>query len=325
MPLTLPDQLVFYNEQVNSHYLDCLEKPICAFISSYHYPFQWLCSDSWGFYYGGLHRISADPVGDYPSFIENVRGLYGMQFHMLDTGSLFESMEQLPESGLKMLVLASTYYLPWVTYDYQQNANEHAFLIADYDREQEKVYVVDFAPKYAGWVDREHIRQACKSAAFISEPQRCCTFEETGTQLQKAWDKMIGKPAEPGESNSSGIYGIRKMKEELRQLDPFPFEQIDIIWEPFRKIIATRDKFSEFISFLDKYPESPYYGRMNPELLHAVRENSGKWFAIRNKLLKSKLTQTLNLQQMDQAFDEIIDLEARCAEQLEHLIRRVEG
>lgn len=309
MVLSLKKPVIY---QPRKHFLSCTQTLICSFLEAYRQPYHWIFSNSWSFYYRSLNSFSATKDEFTSHFDTELKNLYGVELKRFENVPLLDMIEDAVSQNTCLFTYGNTWFIPWHHF-HRQQYSPHCFVIKDFNKLSNKVLVLDFIPEYCGWVDFEKINEAYLAGGThsfkLSIPISALNFNLASEKLSCAYGKML-----------DGLSSIQKYKKDLENSDMKISPLLDLWWDRIKTIVDLRDGFLEFVNYLDKDPKSPYKSNIDPELILALDKTVVSWAMFRNRVMKSKMTDTFDLESIVGRLEKIFEWEQKSANQLEKIL-----
>jgi hypothetical protein len=222
-----------------------------------------------------------------------------------------------------LFVYVESHYIPWHSF-FQTLYRLHCIKIVETDSKLDKTFVIDWIPTFNDWVDFKQIDQAYivgGSQCFeLTEPSLNVTSSTLLKLLRNSYQSIIG---ESNHSSTSGIQGLLKYKDDLSKLSDNALDIIDLWWDSLTNIVEGRDRFLEFIHFLNNSPESIFYSSIDPNFIEVIDQTILHWIAFRNGLQRSVMKGVIDTKKNVDKLEKIINLEEQCAEYLLNMIGSV--
>jgi hypothetical protein len=293
--------------------LQCYDTIIASFISSKGQPYHWLFSEHWGFfYYDSEHFYYRQHYSRYPLW-DALRKIYHVRktlFNSIPLETLLE--EKFANSGDHLFVIADEFDLPW-TPEYQNIHHPHYFLISDYDREGQRVYINDWWPAlFQNWLDLSMLSASYEEmgqhAFILSEPSFQYSDQFLLEQMELAYGQMAGW--EEG-TLSAGIYGIKRFRQDIIQMGDQVMAYIDRWFYMVKLTIEAKYLFLEYTIFLQQEHKC-----VIPDVFMRLLEQTiNAWFSFRNTMMSAKIRNRLQPDKLADRLDKVIQLETECVKQ----------
>ncbi|MFC4101450.1 cysteine peptidase family C39 domain-containing protein [Paenibacillus xanthanilyticus] len=298
--------------------MDCTEYLICSSLQTSGLPFHWLFSDSWGFVYRSLSDFSALPPGEAPPFWTNLEKLYGVRRIEHEGRSLKELAEDIVLGrGSTIVLTGDIWHIPWSTICYRETHNNHDILITAYNPASHELYVVDFVPEHAGWVDYEVVDAFFSGGAELNG--RTYGFELTAPSLRADDETLFRQLNFARTKMAFAVKGLERMHGDLaRERDCTRL--VDAWWDPMRPIVAYRESFLEFVLFMQHLSLPGARALVQAGTADTLASLASKWFSLRNNLKKLQMKGAVPAEQIRSRLAPIIELEKRALADLTDLL-----
>lgn len=319
MPLsyTLDKPVLLHYNNYNFDFLNCERALVCSYLVAHGFPFQWFLSDSWGFFYRSHTDFSINKAGEAPAWMNSLQRVYGIDITILQGDDLRTTAETAIKEDEVLFIFVDGWHVPWY-YAFQSKHEMHALAVVDLDKENDRLRMTDFWPTvFTDWMDAGVIDTAFQAGdklmVRLTRPAFRYSEEMFESQMINCHALMVGGEAE---GEWAGLVGLQKFRDDLVAMGDEAKEHIADWWEFLKPINDVRSGFYEFLYYLQQHEPTLYEQRIDPELLTAVNETVIAWYALRNGMLKAKMTDTYSQKRILAALDKVILLETKCAELL---------
>ncbi|QUL52222.1 hypothetical protein KDC22_17270 [Paenibacillus tritici] len=288
---------------------NCLDYLICLHIHNSGYPYQYTFSGNWGFYYYSPHEfLHHRKEAAKPPFYTSLCEIYHMKNTQADYTNLIDYMDE----GGQLFTHSDGWYLPW-TINYHRAHDGHYFYIQQYNQERTHALVIDWIPEIMEWVPIEAVNDgyiAGGAQAFrLTAPKLNMDMQNVLNLLTACQTHIAGWT---DRSVATGIAGLQAFRKDMLALREEGVSYVEQWWDLLKIQTDVRDRFLEFIYFLDCSEQSPLYHTANNALIEVFEECFNKWLAFRNGLMKTVITGTYDWKRAIERLDKIILYEERC-------------
>ncbi|WP_239616502.1 hypothetical protein [Cohnella mopanensis] len=307
---------VVYHPRKNS--LNCYEYLLASFISKYDFPYQWLFSDNWGFYYAYGNEFSAW-MGDCPRDV-NLTKIYGVTDTFVpEFRHLIQFMSKVQWDEECFIISADAIELPWHP-NYTHTSSIHMVIVDGYCAEKGEAHVVDWFPEYSGWIPLRILDLAWKKGnrmhSVFSKPIFIGTNSLLVDQLKLCRSNMAGEQYDHG---LTGLLGVERLKMDIISYNESDFDY-DKWWAGIFQVISARDTFLEFIYYVHNEIAESSIKEMYANFIVVINNTVQTWMTFRNGIMRSKLTKDFQIDKNVERLEKIILLEKECLEFIDNLL-----
>ncbi|OPH47991.1 hypothetical protein BC351_39065 [Paenibacillus ferrarius] len=249
-------------------------------------------------------------------FQKNLEDLYGV----FETGYRDYELSSLIELTVVqeqwLFIPANAICAKWHPYFNKKNYT-HRFLLTQYNSTNTSGSVIDFIPEYNGEHSYEEIEAAYLSSNSrecftLSKPTQAPGFYLTENQVKSVYLRLTNQ-----HTQSHGINGLVRFQNDLLEAEQIGKEILNHWWGDLLFVINARESFLEFMWFLNRNTESPYYSLIQPSLLDIIERIINEWVIFRNSIMKLRISErAVDHQQLAEKIGQIIQLESFFAKEL---------